>query len=269
LGSIAGDKKTKFLNVLYKYKDMGNYIELVKKYFPFSENETKGFFIAVIAMTFVVAFNDNSDSFVLSHWVGNFLIWLVIVFVSFFIHTAGYRLAALKVGYRHEFQLWWYGLLFGLIIMLLSRGSIWVLIPAGVWIHHMAIHRLGKFRYGPNVFSFAMVSLMGPLSSILFAGVIKTFQVWFGLTLISADFVQKIFIFNMAFAAYSLAPIPPLAGSRIFFSSRLTYVLIAASVIGYAVLIWFNVYSYLFALVIGVIAWFLFYLLFEKGAWKF
>lgn len=248
---------------------MGSYLDLLKRYFPFTSNEKKGLFISILALTLIVAFNDRSETFNLAHWGGNFLMWLVIVAVSLLVHQAGHRMLALRIGYKAEYQLWWYGLLIGLVVMLLSKGRIWILIPGGIWIHQLEIQRLGRFRYGPNVFSFSMVALFGPLASILFGGIVKTLQVWFGLSLFGPTFVNNLFLFNMALAAYSLLPIPPLAGSRIFFATRLTYMLIAGAVVGYAVLVYFQIYSYIIAVLIGIVVWLLYYILFERGAWKF
>jgi hypothetical protein len=247
---------------------MGNYSNLLKRHFPFSENETKGMIISILCLTFIVAFNDKSESIDLAHWLGNFFMWLVIVSASFFVHQAGHRMIGIKVGYRVEYTIWWYGLLLGLAVMLISRGKVWVLIPGGIWIHHLAIQRIGRFRYGPNIFSFSMISLFGPLASILFGGIIKTIEVWFGVSIFGQTFVHNLFMFNMAIAAYSLLPIPPLAGSRIFFASRLTYVLVAASVITYAALLYFKIYSYIIAVAVGIIVWLLYYIYFEKKSWS-
>ncbi|MFH0979229.1 MAG: hypothetical protein V1837_08095 [Candidatus Woesearchaeota archaeon] len=248
---------------------MGAYTDLLKRYFPFTENETKAFIISVLALTLIVSFNDRAESFSLAHWLGNFLIWLVIVAISLFVHHAGHRLLGLKVGNRVEYQLWWYGLLVGLIVMFVTRGRIWLLIPGGILIHHMPIQRLGRFRYGPNVFSLAMIALFGPLASIALALLVKTPQVWFNFALFGPTFVENVYIFNLAIAAYALLPIPPLAGSRIFFASRPIYILIATAVIAYALLAYAKIYSALLAILIGVIVWAVFVFQFEKGAWKF
>jgi hypothetical protein len=248
---------------------MGNFGDLLRRYYPFTKDELTGIVVSILALTLIVAFNDKSESFEAMHWLGNFLMWLVIVSVSFLIHQTGHRLAGIKMGYRVEYQMWWYGLLTGLVVMLVTRGKIWILVPGGIWIHQLAVQRLGRFRYGPNVQSLAMVALCGPLASILFGGLIKTVQVWFGFSLFGEVFVHNLFVFNMALAAYSLLPIPPLAGSRLLFHSRLSYAFVAGTVVGYAVLIWLGVYSYIFALLIGIIVWLVYYLAFEKGAWKF
>ncbi|MFH1510097.1 MAG: hypothetical protein ABIF10_00270, partial [Candidatus Woesearchaeota archaeon] len=61
----------------------------------------------------------------------------------------------------------------------------------------------------------------------------------------------------------------PLAGSRIFFHSRAIYVFVAASVIAYAILISLGVFSFVFAVLIGLAVWLVYYIYFEKGAWDY
>ncbi|MFH1510924.1 MAG: hypothetical protein ABIF10_04470, partial [Candidatus Woesearchaeota archaeon] len=234
---------------------MGNYSDLCKRYLMFTKEEITGVIVSILVLTMIVAFDDKSETFNISSWIGNFLVWLIIVASSFIVHQLGHRLIGLKIGYRVEYRIWWYGLLIGIVVMLLTRGKFWVLVPGSILVHHMQLHRLGKFRFGPNVFSFSMISLWGPLASIFFAAIVKTLQVWFGLAIFGEAFVDKLFMFNLWLAAYALLPIPPLAGSRIFFHSRAIYVFVAASVIAYAILISLGVFSFVFAVLIGLAVW--------------
>jgi Zn-dependent protease len=81
--------------------------------------------------------------------------------------------------------------------------------------------------------------------------------------------LNKLFIFNLAFAVWNLLPIPPLDGSKLFFHSRLTFAFIFGSVLGYTVLAGFGVYSWILGLIIGGIIWLLYYVSFEVGAWNY
>jgi hypothetical protein len=247
---------------------MGTYTDLCRRYLWFTPKEFKAVVISVLALTLIVAFNDKSESFELGRWISNFLIWLLVVLVSFMVHQFGHRLLALKIGYKVEYTLWWYGIGIGLIVMFVSGGRWWVLVPGGIWAHHMPVHRLGRFRYGPNVLSFAMISLFGPLASIAFGSFFKTLEVWFGFSLLGPGFVSRIFLFNMALAAYALLPIPPLAGSRLLFQSRLTYAFVFGAVAGYAILAFNGIFSFIYALLIGGLVWLLFLVFFELKAWK-
>ena len=130
-------------------------------------------------------------------------------------------------------------------------------------IHHLAVHRLGFFRYGSNFSTFAVIASVGPVANLVLAGVFRFFAVIFDL---SGGMIFNFYYFNLLFAVFNLLPFPPLDGSRIFYASRLMYVFIFACIASYAVLaLVFNVYSYLFSVVFGVVCWFLFYEYFEKG----
>jgi hypothetical protein len=242
----------------------------IKRYGPFTHEEWKAVIISILILTFIIGFNDGRKSFNLFLWIHNLLGSFIIVSVSFLIHQLGHRIAGLHEGFRVEYKLWWYGITLGLIFVFVSKGRLWFLAPGGIFIHHIPIHRLGKFRYGPNVFAFSMISLMGPLFSIFFATIFKTLDLWFRLGWTAYPFFNKFVIFNWLLAAYALLPIPPLAGSRMFFHSRLVYSFVFGCVAGYALLVvLFGIYSYIGAILIGTFMWLMYYILFERGAWKY
>jgi len=242
---------------------------VLRKFLQFKSSEIRAMIITILILAFIVAFNDGSNSFDLTHWTLNFFQWLVIVTISFSFFIIGQRMASLYEGYFPEYKFWWYGLMFGLIIAFVSRGYVWLLLPGGMMFHMSTIHRTGEFRHGPNVFLLSKISIFGPISALIIAMLIKTPEVWFGFSIISPEFVHNFFLFNMALAAYSLLPIPPLPGSKIFFESRLVYALVFGSFAGYAILVMLNIYSIILALLIGIVVWAAFYIFFEKGAWKF
>lgn len=240
-----------------------SYTYKVRNYFPFNISEIRAIALTILFLTFIVAFNDGSGDFNMSHWLGNFFLWFIIVTISVIVKQVGHRLVGILYGFRVEYKLWWYGLLFGVLIAFVTRGHVWVLIPGGIMIHIMKFHRIGWFRYGANFRAFSMISLFGPLANILFATFIKTLQIWFHLFPADSLIVDRIFLFNLAFAAYNLLPIPPLDGSRVMYDSRLIYVFTFVAIATYALLAYFEIYSYILALIAAVIGWFLFYYYFE------
>lgn len=242
-----------------------NYTDKVKRYFPFTQQEIKDFIIILVLFAFIHSFNKWGDvQFDFGIGIQNYAISLIVVGTALFIHHAGQRLAAAKYGLKAEQKLWWPGLLFGLIVVMLTRGAVQLFFASGLFIHTLKAHRLGQFRYQTNVSTYATVSLWGPLANILFGTFIKTLELWTPLA-INAQIVQSIFVFNLWFAALNMLPVPPLDGSRVFYASRLIYAFVAGAIIGYVGLIYFfNIYSYIYALIIGIIVWLTFYLFFER-----
>jgi len=243
-------------------------IDKIKRYFKFSRSELVSFVITVLCLTFIIGFNDKSDTTTIgAFWFYNMFVSLLVVGITVFVHIAGQRIIGLQNGYRVEYKMWWFGLILGIVIALVSRGNVWFILPGGIYLHHLAIHRLGYFRYGTNTLSLAMTALAGSIANILLATFVKTLEVWFGLPVSTSLFLNKLIIFNWVYALFTLLPIPPLDGALILFRSRLTFAFIFGCIAGYAILILFGIYSFLLALVIGTLFWLLYYLLFEQKAW--
>lgn len=252
---------------MYSFFDLK---DKIKRYFAFSNEEIKGMVVATLIIGFIISFKEwgHGDEFDAMVGLKNLFSSILIVALAMIAHQTGQRIAGLHAGFQVQWNMWLYGLMIGLVLILVSRGNIWFIAPGGFIIKHMTQHRIGYFRYGINKWALAWIALAGPASNILLAGFFKTIQLWFKFIPINDALVNKVFLFNLVFAAYSLLPIPPLDGSHIFFASRLFFSFIIGTVVGYVVLILlFDVYSYIWALIIGVIIWQAYYWLIERGLW--
>jgi len=249
---------------------MGEIVDLIdkiKRYYKFTPSELKSLTIAILVTAFIISFREWGIGSVFNFQVGiiNFFNAILIVSVSFLIHLSAQRFWALATGFRHEFQLWGIGLGIGLILAFVTNGKIWVIIPGGFIVHHLAGHRLGWFRYGINYWAIGLIAFAGPLASIIFAMIFKSFS-----GVVSNVLIEKVIIFNILFAVFSMLPIPPLDGSKIFFGGRLLYIfglagIVAAGVLLYAnIAVWIAVIS---SFLIAVVLWLLYYIFFEKDYW--
>ena len=239
----------------------------IKRYYFFTKAELRGLIIAIFVIAFIISFKDwGKDSVNVASGFFNLFNSILIVALSMLIHISAQRVWSLATGYRLEWRMWSFGLLIGLIFVFLSNGNIWMILPGGIVIHHMAGHRLGWFRYGINYWALALIALSGPLASITMAVLFKALS-----GVIANSLIQKLIIFNIAYALFSLLPIPPLDGSRTFFGSRMlysfsTFAIIAASVLLMLdISLWLAVVSSFF---IGVVLWILYYVFFEHKAWE-
>jgi len=245
-----------------------NYLDLLKKYFWFSADELKSLAIVIVVFAFIFSFREwGKETFDLFIGLGNFFRAIIIVALGVFIHEAGQRLYALYIGFRTEVKVWWYGILAALILCFVSEGNLLFFAATGVWIHHMAGHRLGHFRYGPNVQAFGIIALMGPIANILAATFVKFLQVNLHLIPLNSVFAEKFFFFNWLFAVLNLLPIPPLDGSRLLFYSRLTYAWFFGAIAGYLLFYALGIYSFILAFFCGWLVWLIFYVFFER-VWK-
>jgi Zn-dependent protease len=240
-----------------------NYLDKLNRYFWFTREELTSFCIVVLGLSFIYSWDQwGVDRFDLALGFKNYLFAALLIAITVFIHHAGQRMMALKLGLRAEQRLWWHGIIIGLILVLVTDGKVKFLAATGTLAYMLPIHRLGAFRYGPNLTTIAKIVLAGPILNILFSALIKGLE-WAGM--LSPELGSQLFVLNIGFAAWNLLPIPPLDGIKVFFYSRLTYVFLAGSIISYVLLIYLlSFYSYITALLIGSIVWLVYYIFFES-----
>jgi len=233
--------------------------ERIKTYLNFTKEEILDLSIAAVFFGFIFAFKDFS--------LINVIIAILIALLSFLFHVSAQKIVGLKKGYKTEFKISWFALIIPLILVFISNGKMWwLIIPGGVSFSILAGLRIGKFRYGLNHWDMGMVALSGPIFSIILATIFKQIDIWFFAA--SSTVLHSIFVFNLAYAVCQMLPFPPLDGHYLFYASRLTYVFIFGTILTYTVLsVSFAVYSWIFALLAGGLAWLIFYLKFERTAW--
>jgi len=240
---------------------MHSYIDKVKKYFPYTLPELRNIVLSILVIGFMYGFNDGSKEWNTINWSYNMLISIIIVAIVMLTYTAGQRFAGLSAGYKIEFQMWWPGLILALVITFITRGYIWIPIAGGVILHHLAAHRLGFFRYGINMLDNGVISAAGPFAVIGLATLLKQITLLFG---IAVPVIDKLYFFSLIFALVNMLPIPPLAGSNLFFNGRMTYVYVFCFFLAYAALAFFKVYSWILGIILAAILWFLYYIKIEN-----
>jgi len=233
-----------------------NYINKFRHYFRFSKPEIEAAVISVILLAFIVSFKEwGQQTFELSTGLFNLLISILIVGFILGIQIGITKLQSLKIGYRAEFKIWWYGLGIGLIVIFLTQGNVWFLVPGGFFFHHLATHRLGWFRYGLNMKDTAISCLAGSFATLMIAVIARL------LLFIAPESIilGKVLTISIWIALFSMLPFPPLAGSRVFFFSRLTYFFVLGIYIGAAILLNIEglnlLITLVLSLVIGAIVW--------------
>ncbi len=247
--------------------ELVDFKDKLKRYFLPDRKELFSMLPAILVAAFIISFKEwGAEQFDWGIGLVNFARAVVIVSLSFFIFDAGQRLFGLSINYRLRYKVWTIGLLIGLVVCVITNGNIWLILPSGFLVEHLTGYRLGWFRYGINVFGQGIMSLGGPIACILLIIIIKLFS--FALP---ATFVDKAILFNVIFAAMSMLPIPPLAGSKVYFGSRMLYAFSMPAIIGVLILLSLNISILLsvgLSIIIGVVLWISYYLLFEQTAWR-
>lgn len=242
------------------------YLDTVRRYFWWNEQELRSLVIIIFAFGLIISFENLELSII---GLREYFIGVLIAAITVFLHESGRRLVGIKYGFKIETNLWLYGLIIGILLMVISKGKLMFIAATGFTLHLMPWHRMGAFRYGINPESQIVVAISGPLFNILFATLIKTIDVWFGVGLTQIPFINSLFMINWIYAVCNLLPIPPLDGIKVLSYSRLQYIFIFGCIAGYASLIYFGgIYSYIFGLIIGIIVWAIYLLFIERGYFK-
>jgi hypothetical protein len=234
----------------------------LKQFFRFQKEEVKHFVITTLVVALIFGYDDGREVFDPVFWLSNFILILLIVGFTFFVHIGAQKVFALQQGYLAEYRMWTSGLIFGVGVTLLSGGAWYLILPGGIFMQHMAIQRLGKFRYGTNVKAMGNIAATGSIANL----VVATFAVAMSRQLgILPEFFDLVAMINFYVLIFMLLPLPRLPGLMLFYSSRLVYVFIFSTLAAYVILVRFNVYSWLLSLIAGVICWLLFYMYAEQG----
>ena len=235
----------------------------IKKFYKFTSQELKSMLIAILALGFVISFNDwGTDSFNFGEGIFNLFNAILIVGLSLLVNDAGKRIWSLAMGYRMEFKFWSYGIAISLLAAFISKGSIWLIVPGTFMIHHLAGHRLGFFRYGVNYFAQSLVVFGGFLFTLMLIILLKILN-----AIVPNPVLQKAIIFNIIFLITNILPLPMFDGGKMYYGSRMTYMFTAPALISAAILMMIDVpvfLSIVLSLLIAVVLWVVYYISFER-----
>ena len=245
-----------------------DFIDRIKRFYKYSTYEARGIIISILVIGFVISFKEwGADKFNLSVGLFNLFNAILISALSVMIHDAGQRIWGLAIGFRIEFRMWTFGLIAAVAVAFITNGNMWLIVPGGFMIHHLAGHRLGFFRYGLNYFGQAMVALAGPLFTLMLIIALKTLGVFFP----DNALIEKAVMFNVVYLITSMLPVPPLDGSKIFFGSRMLYAFVLPAMIIAAILMIVKIpvfFAIVLSVLAGVVLWLVYYISFERKAWK-
>lgn len=243
----------------------------VESRFGFSKKELTHLFVTVIVAAFILSFRKwGGDEFSLVKGLANLLITVIILFVSFLIHFSAQKLVALKKGYKSEYKYWLNGTLISLGVCFFSYGFFPLFFTGSLWHEVIPKLRMGVFRGGEKHKDLGYIAFAGPLVNIIIVGLVAPIYL-----ATKSPFLYTIIIANLLIGVFSLLPIPTFeklrhfkggtTGLYLFIASRWMFVLIFATFIAFAALILlFNVFSYILAFVIGIIMALVYYSQFES-----
>lgn len=225
-----------------------NLLDKIKRYFRFSKREVLWLAISILAMGFIVGFDDGTQTFVFANWIKNLISSTIIVALAVIVSQTAQKIHGLAIGFKVEYKPFPVGLLIGVMIAFLTFGKFWFLAYGGIALSLMEIHRLGYFRYGLNYWANGWISLTGPLANLALAVFFKLM-----LFLPNTPLIQKAIMVNVMLAIFGMLPLPLLNGFGVFFASRFLYAFSYGAIIGMGILLIYP-FSILFAIIGAILS---------------
>ncbi len=212
-----------------------DYWDIVKRYFKFDSSEVRALLITAFVIAFSLSFRrwGNGDVFNFNIGLFNFANFFVVVLLALLVNVSAKKLYALHIGYKVKYELWVFGLVFSLLLVFVTNGYLYFLAVGSFFMSMIKGHRLGYFRYGLNYFALGVVSLIGVLANIFLAAFFRFFS------FSHSPVLEEAVLVNLLVATFSILPIPPLDGVKIFFASPFLYAFSVGLVVG----AWVFIYS--------------------------
>lgn len=213
----------------------------------FENKEVEYYFLTVLILTLVFAFNDKSGVFSVNYWIRNFFLVLIAVGISFLLANYIIKLVAKKYYCISVYELWttrrvgFYphqkakimkkefaiplGIILPLIITLLSNGLGYFPVIGTYKLIEDRVKRTGKIFVRMIGYERAIIYSAIPLT---YLGLYFIFLLLTKTSGINFDLFVNI---NMWLALFSLLPLPNLIGAEILFGSLPLYFFLVVFVI--------------------------------------
>lgn len=241
-----------------------------RDHYRFSPRELKELVITAILFGFILSFRKwGGETFDMRVGIISWTIAAVFVFMAMFWNISWQKIFAINDGFIAHYHWWFQGVLLGVFITFMTFGMVPFLYPGNVFFEHSKKLRLGRFRHGENIKDFAVASIAGVVSNVVFALLLSFIYIP-----TQNQWVKLLIIINFLYAFFSMLPIPRIAGTKIesgatsgiyiFFFGRPLYVFIFASLIAYsgiiylAASVWSSVILLIVSMILGAIVLFIF-----------
>jgi hypothetical protein len=231
-----------------------------KSHFKFSLEEFRDLVVIASVFGFIVSlgFSSPNDTFSRGDWVAYLIDTIILSFVLMLVYMICVKFISISLGYFSKIQVWYLGLLIGVIAGVLFQGRVYFLIPGPVFIKTIPNLRLKKYFHDYDFRDDSWIQFLSLACILIFALVIKPF--------IAFNPVFKTFIaMCISFVLFNMIPLPYSAGGKILFASKFMYLFSVGYLVTFSALLFYA--SFIAALFGGVIGGLLFMILFHLIKW--
>jgi hypothetical protein len=256
---------------------MHEFAARVEARFRFSKKELLWLLITALVAGFVLTFRKwGEKTFNPGEGIFNLIITAALVFIFLLIHFSVQKLTALKLGYVSEYKAWLNGLLISLVLSFFTYGYFPLFFTGSLLYDVVPKLRVGVFRGGVKHKDLGLIAFAGPFSNLIIVGLLTPIYLATKNSFFGTNILSPVILINLLMAIFSLLPIPTFeklrqfaggtTGLYLFIASRWVFVLVFVIVLAFAALILlFQVFSYVIALLIGIVVAIIYYSRFEMG----
>jgi len=187
------------------------YVVAERNKFFLSKREIINILIAWLGITFAFSWRGLNFSAML-----NFLpIILIGTLTGFIVHELAHKFVAIHYGAYAEFVMWPTGLIFAIILAIITAGGFVFAAPGAVYIFGEHITRKQN----------GIISVAGPLANLIIAIIFLILALLFPQTYF-AQISFGVFYINTFLGLFNMLPIPPLDGYKIFLWNKIVWLVV-------------------------------------------
>ncbi|MFA6088819.1 MAG: hypothetical protein WC755_03065 [Candidatus Woesearchaeota archaeon] len=232
-----------------------------KHHFNTSLEEMRDVIVVGVVFGFVVSLGFNSGTtsdFSRIEWISYLLDMIIFGLVMMAVYVTAQKFIAIALGYNAKFQVWYLGLLLGVLGGFVSQGKAYILIPGAAFLKTIPTIRINKYFSNYTFRDDAWIQFLGLAFMLIFALVLKPFVVY------NPEFHTFISM-CVALVLFSMLPLPYTPGGKIFFSSKFVYLFGVGYLVMFSVLLMQA--SFIAALFGGLIGGLMFLIVYHLIHW--
>ena len=166
----------------------------------FKEEEIRDLLVSVLALVLIFSWKPFPDYGINLNSLSTYV---VIIVSAFLLHELAHKFIARKFGFTSVYQMWTYGILLGLVLMIFGIRFV---APGAVLVFSYRFGRWPHRKTPMQVAETGITAAVGPLTNLILAILA---------TLFTGDFFHQMTFINAWLALVNMLPVPPLDGSNI------------------------------------------------------